>query len=68
MGRGSDIAVSCGVGHKHSSDPTLLWLRCRPAAVALIQPTAWKLPYAAGAALKNKQTNTKDCMQDAFLE
>ena len=25
------------------------------AAVALIQPLAWELPYAAGVALKNKQ-------------
>ena len=31
------VAVSC------SSDPTLLWLQCRPAAVALIQPLAWEL-------------------------
>ena len=33
---------------------------CRPAATALIQPLAWELPYAAGAALKRqKQTNKK---------
>ena len=49
--------VNCGVGHRHGSDPVLLWLWCRPAAVALIQPLAWKLPYAAGAALK--ETNKK---------
>ena len=30
------IAVSCGVGRRHSSDPMSLWLRCRPAAAALI--------------------------------
>ena len=29
-------AVSCGVGHRYSSDPVLLWLWHRPAAVALI--------------------------------
>ena len=26
VGSGSGIAVSCGVGHRHSSDPKLLWL------------------------------------------
>ena len=35
----------------------LLWLWCRLAAAALIWPLAWKLPYAAGVALK--QTNKK---------
>ena len=30
----------------------LLWLWCRPAAVAPIGPLAWELPYASGAALK----------------
>ena len=34
--RGSGVAASCGVGHRHSSDPMLLWLVCRPATVALI--------------------------------
>ena len=38
--------MSYGIGHKHSSDPT--------AATAPIQPLAWELPYAVGAAL-NKQ-------------
>ena len=28
------------IGHRCSSDPELLWLWCRPAAVALIQPLA----------------------------
>ena len=30
----------------------LLWLWCRPAAAAPIQPLAWELPYATCAALK----------------
>ena len=42
--------MSCGVGCRHSSDPTLLWLWCRPVATALIQPLAREPPYAAGAA------------------
>ena len=46
--------MSCSVGHRHGSDSVLLWLWCTPAAAALIQPLAWELQYAAGAALKNK--------------
>ena len=47
--------MSCGVGHRHSSDPALLWLWCRLAAGALIQPLAWEPPYGAGVALKSKK-------------
>ena len=36
-----------------------MWLWCRPAAAAPIQPLAWKLPYVAGAALKKKKDKTK---------
>ena len=36
-------------------DLVLLWLWCRPAAVAPIQPLAWELPYAANAALNSKK-------------
>ena len=35
-GLGSGAAVSCSVGHRRGSDPALLWLGCRLAAVALI--------------------------------
>ena len=38
------------------ADAAQLCLWCRPAAVALIQPLAWKLPFGAPAALKNKIT------------
>ena len=44
--------MSCGVGHRLSSDPTLLWLWCRPAATTLIRPLVWEHPYAVGAALE----------------
>ena len=54
------IAVSCGIGHRGSSDPALLWLWCRPAATALIQPLACEPPYAAGAALKRKKKERKE--------
>ena len=40
--------MSCGVGHRHGSDPALLWLWRRVAAPALIQPVAWESPYAMG--------------------
>ena len=36
-------------------DPALLWLGCRPAAVAPIRPLAWEPPYAAGVAKKKKK-------------
>ena len=36
-------------------DPALLWLWCRPAAVAPIGPLAWEPPYAMGEALKRKK-------------
>ena len=52
--RGGGIAMSRSVGHRHGLDPTLQWLWCRPAAVALIRPLAWGLPYAEGAALESK--------------
>ena len=46
--------MSCGVVHRHGLDPTLLWLWCRPGATAPVQPLAWELPYASGAALKRQ--------------
>ena len=53
------LLLSCGVGLKCSLGPVLLWLWHRPTAVALIRPLAWKLPYAAGTALKrNTHTHT----------
>ena len=38
-------------------DPVLLWLWCRPAAVAPIRPLAWEPPYASGVALRSKNKN-----------
>ena len=59
MGRGSGIAVSSGVGHRYGLDLALLWLWCSPEAVALIQPVAWELSYAAGVALKRQKKKKK---------
>ena len=44
--------MSYAVGCRNVSDPKLLWLWCKPAAVALID---WELPYAVCAALKSKK-------------
>ena len=48
------VAMSCGVGRRHGSDPVLRRLWRRPAAVAPIPPLARELPHAMGAALKSK--------------
>ena len=48
------------MGCRRGSDPELLWLSCRWAAVAApIQPLAWELPYATGMALKKKKKKKK---------
>ena len=46
--------MSCGIGCRHSSDPTLLWLWHRLEAVPLIRPLAQEPPYATGVALKRQ--------------
>ena len=51
--------MSCGVGRRQDSDPSLLWLWCRPAATAPIGPRAWEPLYAAGAALKKTKEKKK---------
>ena len=45
--------MSCGISCRLGSDPVLLWLWHRPAAVA------WELAYAAGAVLKSKKKKKK---------
>ena len=56
--------MSCGVGRRRGSDPTLLWLWCQLAATASIGPLAWEPPYAMGVAeemakRQKKQNKTK---------
>ena len=55
MGLGSIVAVSCGVGHRCSSDLALPWLWRRPAATAPIGPLAWEPPYDVSAAPKRQK-------------
>ena len=47
-GLGMGVVVSCGVGHRSGSDPTLLWHRL--AAIAPTWPLAWELLYTVGVA------------------
>ena len=49
------IAMSCGVGQRHSSDLVWLWLWQRLAAIAPTGPLAWEPPYATDEALKSKK-------------
>ena len=49
--------MSRSIGHRCGSDPALLWLWRRLAALALIGPLAWEPPYVAGAALKRKKND-----------
>ena len=59
--------VSSGAGCRHSLDT--MWLWCRPAAIALIEPLAWEPPYTMGAALKKtKDTHTKKNKNKQELE
>ena len=52
--------MSCGTGHRQGLDLALLWLWHRLAAVAPIQPLAWELPYALGAALKKDKKKEEE--------
>ena len=55
--------MSCGVGCRLSWDLELLWLWCRLAAIAPIQPLAQELPYAAGMALKKDKEKKCKCLE-----
>ena len=48
--------MSCSIGRRGGSDPVLPWLWCSLAAAAWIQPLAWAFPYAAGAAIKRRES------------
>ena len=55
-------------------NPVLLWLWCRPVAMALIRPLAWEPPNATGVAQEmekdktNKQTNKPQKTQHSVCE
>ena len=63
------VTVSYGIVCRLGLDPILLWLWCRPAAIALIQPLAWESPNATGAALKQKKKINKiKIISEKFLK
>ena len=68
MDEGSGVAVNCDVGCRCGLDPALLWLWCRPAAVARILPLAWEPPYAADAALKRPRKKKKTEKRNRSIE
>ena len=43
-------------------DP-VLWLLCRPVAIARIQPLVWESPYASGVALERPKKKKKKKQQ-----
>ena len=53
------LPVSCGVGRRLGSDPALLGLWCRMAAVAPTRLLGWEPPYAVGVALKRQKKKKK---------
>ena len=59
--------MSCGVGLRCGSDPALLWLWCRLAAIALIWLLAWEPPHAMGAALKKKIKKKRNPFSSLFF-
>ena len=67
MGWRSGIAVSCGIGCRHGSDPALLWWWRKPAAAALLQPLALELPYAAGVALKSQKKKKNNSKREEII-
>ena len=64
---GSGVAMSCGVGCRHGSDPALRWLWHRLAAAALIQPLAWEPPFAVSEALKKDQKKKRYMLKNMPL-
>ena len=64
MGWGSGVAMNCGVSLGLGSDLVLLWLWCRPVAVAPIRPLPWEPPCAVSAALKRQKTKKEKLFDD----
>ena len=59
--------MSRGVGCRRGSDLALLWLWCRPAAVAPIGPLDWEPPYATCVALIKKKKKRFCCIAQGTI-
>ena len=57
VGRGSGIAMSCGVGHRYGSDPKLLW--CRLAATIPVRSLNLETPLCHEYSPKKKKKTKK---------
>ena len=55
--------MSCGVGRRHGSDPSLLWLWRRPSATAPIRPLGTSI-CRRSCPRKGKKTKKKKLWQD----
>ena len=56
--------MSCSIGCRRGSDPTLMWLWRRLVATAPIEPLAWEPPHAMGAALEKTKRQKKKVFGD----
>ena len=54
--------MSYGIDPRGGLDPVLLWLWCRLAAVAPVQPLTWGRTCASGAALKSKRKEGREVL------
>ena len=55
MGQGSGVAVSSDVGRRHGTDPALLWLCRRLAAITPIRPPSLGTSTCRGRSSKKKK-------------
>ena len=56
--------MSCGIGHRHGSNPALLCLWHRPAGIAPTLSLACELPHASGVVLKSKKKKIQKNLQN----
>ena len=66
--KGPALQRAAVLSHRLSLDPVLLWLWCRLAAVASIQPLAWECPFGAGVAIKKKKKKSNNKELKKFLQ